>query len=350
MKVGNGEARRTQRSTAELSLRSLRLSVSKNPIAPPTHNCQLVCNRLACSQTEVDGRESRTQTMSPGVETSQLKDIVFWRSLCPKLSITPSQPLTSISSFGKDLQLRSDDWSVCKELINEDGYFAYDSWFDNGLVDRLADCFNTLTANKIPCVFAFVYDEFWELLLQLDPMLKDLLGDYEILPAVWSWFVRHDNQTAFTPHRDQVRDVLIEDDDHLDYLTIWIPLTDLDHLSSSICVFPASLDPDYEDSTPEIRIENMQDVRCLQGKRGSVFCWTTQLAHWGTKQSSHGPPRMSVGYFVQASGADPLEDPPLDLSVPMTLEQRLAIIGQQIIDYSREADDDLLRAAAELVG
>jgi len=288
--------------------------------------------------------------MSPGVETTQLKDIEFWRSLCPDLSITPSQALTSLSSFGKDLQLRCDDWVICKELINEDGYFAYDSWLDRGLINRLADCFSKLESNGIPCVFAFVYDEFWELLLQLDPMLKDLLGDYEILPAVWSWFVRHDNQTAFTPHRDQVRDVLIEDDDHLDYLTIWIPLTDLDHLSSSICVFPASLDPDYEDSTPQIRIENMQDVRCLQGKRGSVFCWTTQLAHWGTKQSPHGQPRMSVGYFVQANGADPLEDSPLDLSVPMPLDQRLAIIGQQIIDYSREADDGLLRAAADLVG
>ncbi len=287
--------------------------------------------------------------MTTGADLGQLKDIEYWRSLCPDLSINQTQSLTSISSFGKDLQLRSDDWSICKEVINEDGYFAYDSWFDPGLIDRLADCFSHLQTNNIPCVFAFVYDEFWELLLQLDPLLSELIGDYEILPAVWSWLVSDDNQTAFTPHRDQVRDVLIEDDDHLDYLTIWIPLTDLNHLSSSICVLPASLDPDYEDSTPEIRVENMQDVRCLQGKRGSVFCWTTQLAHWGTKQSSHGPPRMSVGYFVQRSGADPLEDLPLDLSKPLPLQQRLAIIGQQIIDYSRQADDDLLRTAARLV-
>ena len=59
---------------------------------------------------------------------------------------------------------------------------------------------------------------------------------------------------------------------------------------------------------------------------------------------------MSVGYFVQRAGADPLEDQPLDLTTPLTLQQRLAIIGQQIIDYSREADNDLLQAAADLVG
>ena len=288
--------------------------------------------------------------MGTEIQFEQFKNIDYWQSLCPELTITESKALTENSSFGKNLQLRTSDWEVCKNLINEDGYFAYDSWFDSDLIDRLSNSFATLDTQGIPCVFAFVYDEFWELLLQLDPLLRDLIGDYEVLPAVWSWLVRDTNQTAFTPHRDQVRDVLIEDDDHLDYLTIWIPLTDLDHLSSSISVFPASLDPDYEDSTPNIRIENMQDIRSLQGKRGSVFCWTTQLAHWGTKQSSHGPPRMSVGYFVQRAGADPLEDQPLDLSIPLTLNQRLAIIGQQIIDYSRQADDDLLRAAADLVG
>jgi len=106
-----------------------------------------------------------------------VKSIEYWRSLCPDLSITESQSLQSISSFGKNLELRSSDWSVCKELISEDGYFAYDSWFDVKLIKRLADCFERLEANNIPCVFAFVYDEFWELLLQLDPMLKDLIGD-----------------------------------------------------------------------------------------------------------------------------------------------------------------------------
>ena len=287
--------------------------------------------------------------METQIQLEQFKKIEYWQSLCPKLTITEPKALTENSSFGKDLQICGEDWNVCKEVINEDGYFAYDSWFAPELMARLSNAFKTLDADGIPLVFAFVYDEFWELLLQLDPLLKDLIGDYEILPAVWSWLVRDTKQTGFPPHRDQVRDVLIEDDDHLDYLTIWIPLTDLNHLSSSISVLPASLDPDYEDSTADIRIENMQDVRCLQGKRGSVFCWTTQLAHWGTKQSSHGPPRMSVGYFVQRAGAEPLEDEPLDLTQPLSLDQRLAIIGQQIINYSRDADDNLLRAAANLI-
>ena len=66
-------------------------------------------------------------------------------------------------------------------------------------------------AEEIHPVFAFVFDQFWGLLLQMRPLFSDLLGDYECLPAVWSWLVDSDNQTAFQPHRDQVREVIIGD-------------------------------------------------------------------------------------------------------------------------------------------
>ena len=232
----------------------------------------------------------------------------------------------------------------------EDGYFAYEGWFDQRQIDRMRACFDQLESNGIHPVFAFVYDEFWDLLMQMDPLFSDLLDDYECLPAVWSWFVRPDNQSAFAPHRDQVREVSIDDEEHLDYLTIWIPLTDLNHLSSAICVLPASLDPDYENCTAEIQVESLHNVRSLQGKRGSEFCWTTQLAHWGTRQSDHGPPRMSVGYYIKRTEAENLEEQPaLDFSSPLTLPQRLAIIGQQIKNYSRSASAEELEFAEQLI-
>ena len=286
----------------------------------------------------------------PDSKLIQFQDAQFWRTLCPALTVNEF-PLAQRSNFGSDNPLRPDEWETCKATINQDGYFAYDGWFDRGLIDRMADCFLRLEAANIHPVFAFVYDEFWDLLLQMKPLFSDLLGDYECLPAVWSWFVRADSQTAFSPHRDQVREVFIEDEDHLDYLTVWIPLVDLNHLSSYMCLLPASLDADYEECTPEIRVENLQDVRSLQGSAGSLFCWCTQVAHWGTKQSEHGPPRMSVGFYLQRSGAESMDDgPPLDFSKPLSLDQRLAIIGQQIIDYSRTATEDELRFASLLVG
>ena len=273
----------------------------------------------------------------------------FWTALCPELSIA-NQPLAELSDWGQSRSLDEETWATCQQTIAEDGYFAYDGWFDERQIDRMATCFLALEAQGIHPVFAFVYDEFWDLLMQLDPLFSDLLDDYECLPAVWSWFVRPDNQSAFKPHRDQVREVDIDDEEHLDYLTIWIPLTNLNHLSSAICVLPASLDPNYESCTAEIQVENLQDVRSLQGKRGSVFCWTTQLAHWGTRQSSHGAPRMSVGYYLKRTEAENLEEEaPLDFTSPLSLQQRLSIIGQQIKNYSRTASQDELEFAEQLI-
>ena len=79
------------------------------------------------------------------------------------------------------------------------------------------------------------------------------------------------------------------------------------------------------------------------------MCWPPGLAHWGTKQSRFGEPRMSVGYFVQKSEAEILVPPALELDQALTLTRRLNIIGQQIIDYSREASDQDLNMAQRLV-
>ena len=282
------------------------------------------------------------------LDLQRIQTEVFWKELCPQLSIS-NEPLAERSDWGQSRPLDSDSWATCQQTIAQDGYFAYDSWFDERQIDRMAKCFHQLDANGIHPVFAFVYDEFWDLLMQIDPLFSDLLDDYECLPAVWSWFVQPKNQTAFSPHRDQVREVDIEDEEHLDYLTIWIPLTDLNLLSSAICVLPASLDPNYESCTAEIQVDNLQDVRTLQGKRGSVFCWTTQLAHWGTRQSSHGPPRMSVGYYLKRTEAENLEEQDaLDFTEPLSLRQRLSIIGQQIQNYSRSASEEELQFAEAL--
>lgn len=277
------------------------------------------------------------------------QDVEFWRDLCPGLSITEDKSLGAHSSYGKNKSIRAGDWEQCKDLINNEGYFAYESWFDPELIDRLAECLRQLEKHEILPAFCFVYDEFWELMLRLDPLLSDLLGEYWLLPAVWAWHVKPENQTAFTPHRDQVREAAIDDDDHLDYLTIWIPLTDLNHLSSCICVLPASADPDYDSGTDRVAVENLQDIRTLQGKRGSVFCWTTGLVHWGTKQSQQGTPRISVGLYVQNPEAECFDPPPMDFTNPFSLQQRISLVGQQIIDYARGANNDLLRLASSLI-
>ena len=282
-------------------------------------------------------------------DLKRLLDVQFWTSICPSMSITENVSLSHGSGFGENINIRKGDWQSCKTMINTDAYFVYDSYFHSSFVDQLADCMRRVEEAGFDPVFCFVFDEFWDLVLQLDPILSDLVGEYDILPAVWAWFVRPDHQTAFPPHRDGVRNVAVDDEEHLDYLTIWIPLTNLDHTSSCISVLPASADPDYDKGTSKVRVRNMQDVRSLQAKKGSVFCWTIGLAHWGTRQTSFGEPRMSVGYFIQNPDADCLVPPALDPGKPLTLKHRIALIGRQIMDYSRTADDQLLQLASQMV-
>ena len=243
----------------------------------------------------------------------------------------------------------SDRFDLYRRMLEKDGYFAALGCLPTDLMDRLSESFDQLEKKQLHPVFAFVFDETWSTMTLLQSLFQSILGEHLFLPAVWSWFVKPESQTAFPPHRDQVHDLLVDDLEHLDYLTVWIPLTDLDYRSSSICLLPASADADFEEGVPDIRVENLQDVRCLQGPRGSVFSWSTQVAHWGTAQSEFGPPRKSIGYYIQRPEAKIIDGPPIDFSQPIPLKQRLAIIGQQIIDYSRTATPQELEFAAELV-
>jgi hypothetical protein len=52
---------------------------------------------------------------------------------------------------------------------------------------------------------------------------------------------------------------------------------------------------------------------------------------------------------VQNPEAECFDSPPIDYSSPYDLRARLSIIGKQIINYSREADDTVLKLAQGLI-
>lgn len=281
------------------------------------------------------------------MEIEKLRERQFWNSLDVDLNIS-DQPFATVEKR-EPCVVRDDLINECGTMLEEEGYFALPGYGSDDVVGALARAFDRLKEHQLHPVFIFVFDEAWALIAQLRSLFQRLLGDHDFLPAIWSWHVTSESQTAFAPHRDQVREVLIEDGDHLDYLTVWIPLTDIDHRSSAINLLPASADPDFEEGTPAIRVENLQEIRSLQGPRGSVFCWSTQVAHWGTRQSDYGTPRKSIGVYLQRKKAPCLDGPAIDFDSPLLLDARLAIIGQQIIDYSRTADDEELMFASKLV-
>lgn len=283
------------------------------------------------------------------LQASPFKEPTFWQGLCPFLTITPESGVFRQEPLIRTTGLDRNRWRLCRQTLQEDGYFVYDDYLKRKDVARLAQGLACLDAARIPPVFCFVYDEYWHVLGALGPILHELLGaDYEVLPAVWAWIVKYQEQTAFQPHRDHPEAMDGSGLDPLNYLTIWIPLTDLNHLSSAISVLPASRDSYYGMGTRKLRLQDVQSMRSLQARKGSVLGWTVGLAHWGTWQSRLGTPRMSLGYYVQRSGAPPLVGATVDLEQSFALDDRLALIGSQIATYSRDRDPLLLAFASEL--
>lgn len=284
-----------------------------------------------------------------GLQASPYAEPAFWHSLCPFLTIASERGVLRQELLTGVAPLDDGRWSQCRQTLREDGYFVYEDYLEPNHVEQLADGLARLDAARIPPVFCFVYDEYWGVMAALRPILSDLLGaEYEVLPAVWAWIVKHDEQTAFSPHRDHPEGLSAPSVNLLDYLTIWIPLTDLNHLSSTISVLPASRDPYYGSASRKLSLRDVQSIRSLQARKGAILGWTVGLAHWGTRQSRWGTPRMSLGYYVQRSGARGLVVGTLDLEQPFSLGDRLAVIGAQIAMYSRDRDPALLAFANEL--
>src|SRR5690349_9223318 len=105
----------------------------------------------------------------------------FWADLNPELKLETAQvgPL-----FTVDEDQKHDLWN---DLLT-DGYFEFPPTLPAEQVDRMARAMLRLDAEEIPMVFAYVYDDFWNLSGHLSGLLGALLGDgFRMLPDFWGW-------------------------------------------------------------------------------------------------------------------------------------------------------------------
>ena len=115
---------------------------------------------------------------------------------------------------------------------------------------------------------------------------------------------------------------------------MWIPLTDATPLNSCIYLVPADRDPTY--GTPEDRQwqHKHADVRALPAAAGSVLSWTQAVLHWGSSASARETlPRISVAFEFQSGQVPPMNDPLTRPNEIPGFDQRLALIGKQILQY-----------------
>ena len=270
----------------------------------------------------------------------QIQDPNFWQQLNPGLSISgsPGQPAEAVT-------IEPDQVDYLLSHLKQEGYFQLDNLLPEVEIFTLSIAAATLYQAGIPPTFVFVYDECWQILQRLSTVLSTVLGkDYRQLPNFWVWCIDTDReQMGWSPHRDCSSNT-IQPDGMPKVVTVWIPLTDALPLNGCMYILPASLDPDYgkppvtDSPTPlaamTMPYTQLQNIRALPVAAGSILCWNQAVLHWGGRSSDYAPhPRISFSCEFQRSDVPPFAPFWFDPFQLPTLEQRLALISMQILQY-----------------
>ena len=226
--------------------------------------------------------------------------------------------------------------------------------------DKINKFLKALYDNDLPCVFAFVFDEFWEIHNQLAPYVHHFLDqDSALLATPWIWYVdakkekeildqskNQENQELITrsmfsgfygPHRDKGKKALFADGSPK-ILSFWLPLTEANPLNSCIYLVPADKDPTYATDEEGNWSFTRADIRALPASPGDLLLWNEAVLHWGSRPALRDnlEPRISIGFeFIKS---DFLETcyPNYKFGYYPDFKTRLAIIATQFKLYLTE--------------
>lgn len=288
-----------------------------------------------------------------------------------------SYSLEDLNSKDFWLKLAKTQFSINKENIQEeiqansalgvnDALFKQEAYLhiENKIkldFEKLNSLLKTLYDNDLPCVFAFIFDEFWEIHNQLAPYVKHYLDeDSRLLATPWIWYVdpkkekeildkskNSGNQELVTrsmfsgfygPHRDKGKKSLFEDGSPK-ILSFWLPLTEANTLNSCISLVPADRDPTYGTDNDNDWSFKRPDIRALPAKPGDILLWNEAVLHWGSRPAAREDlePRISIGFEYIKSDFIETCYPNYKFGYYPDFETRLAIIATQFRLYLTES-------------
>jgi hypothetical protein len=271
-------------------------------------------------------------------------DIEIWKALNPTCSIEESKPLVSAQNYSLTALQKEEQLA----LLKEDGYCYVPSLINDKKIHALLACIQTLIDKGIPPVYCFVYDLFWQFILEMQPVLSDLLGEnYLVIPNVWTWHVKGDTPSYFPPHRDVNEEDFIDEAGMPTLFALWIPLTDVTTYNSCMYLLPASRDPEYphkvagwrknweKEGHKSWKVEDLVNIRALPAKKGTFMGWNAGVMHWGSKPHAKAAPRISIGYYFHSPNAKKVNSHLVNLREPLPLSRRLDIIFNMMRIYGK---------------
>ena len=278
-------------------------------------------------------------TLRPDDVHSRLQQALspsYWEELNPSLSVNKDRA-------GKDIQSSGIDASELDKLaakLTEEGYFQTEPIISNVAIERMRECVAVLKKSVWPAVFAFVYDDFWQItrIPSVVKLLSSVLGPgYKQLPAIWGHYVNPNGGLGWRPHNDG--------SNKPNRLTVWIALSDATLESGCMYVIPKNRVPraiteQFHDiktiSREDLNIV-LQSSRALPAHAGVLLGWDHGVIHWGSISEQRSAPRISVSQeFISKQGDPPrYQGPLLDNHCLPPFRQRIQIISRAIVAYQK---------------
>ena len=258
------------------------------------------------------------------------ESISYWKNLNPDCTITDNPWLSSVKQF----DISSADMDRHIEQLKHDGYFQTSPIVPEYLLSKLSDCIVNIVRKGHNTTYALLYDEFYHVLSRLKNILTPLLGQrFQFVPDEFEayYIPVADAAVGSAPHRDSLWPTGVVNETGIPQLVnVWIPITDATTLNSCIHVIPTSLDPTndvaYRDLSERTHISlgDVQNVRALPAKAGSILCWSPRLLHWGGRSSRYADaPRLSFAAYFQSRSHPPFHPTTMDIPSQIPFEYRV---------------------------
>jgi hypothetical protein len=255
----------------------------------------------------------------------------FWLSLAPALRIEDRSSFNGIRAWDAG----RDGASLTTEL-DRDGYVHLPRCQGEDRTRPMADAVIRLVESGIPAPFCMVFDEFWLPAFSLSKIVTVALGgSYQLLPDFWIWHIDPSKgETGWSPHRDKDYRALFPDR-RPKAVTAWLALSDAGPLNSCMYIVPADRDPTYGTERDGEWTFAYPDIRALPAASGDVYLWNQAVLHWGSHASPRAArPRISMAFEFQRADVAPYNQPLISPTTILRFEDRLKLIGKQVIQYS----------------
>ncbi|KAL7501460.1 hypothetical protein ACHAWT_010429 [Skeletonema menzelii] len=325
---------------------------------------------------------------------SSWSDDVYWRKLCPQLTISSDG-----GSFTSNTVQKIDEQKERQELLDrliDDGYALLDVLCNSDLREKVGKSISDLELeHSLPATFALLFDETWQLAAESKHLLlqkqnKGILRSHGKMCFNFDMLAWHIDprreQVGFSPHRDRQPDTLhalkqsFYSDGQAKYITHWIALAEANPNNSCLYVIPKQFDPGYleGDDPPESddssdatttddsgnkndssngssnfsdplsralpTKQSYQNIRALPRRAGESVIFTHRILHWGSAGNPHASkihPRVAISFvysdvdyeapYLTNFSMEGAQLPPFSL--------RLLLVCSQLLIYYQRFDN-----------